>query len=427
MKKEQSVYDVRGLPSEPENAPGLRLLTTPINVASPLLINLVLFLYFIALPFCLTDAKQEYYFTLIVSLIGFTSINVGLLINIGQGRQFFDDHMTAPTVVWGKVAVVLVIAFVTNDLSRIFRFFFDGINQAAYHEIYGNAKSWQLYLLILWVALIFCKYYFYSKLMANSRQVFWTLFVISLLAAIPGRARFELISVAVFFIVYGSLNGYLKLKLYHLILGLMMALIMMPILLIKRNIVGEASFFGIWHLVFDKLANLWSHAGFMNELLISMESPATFEIFNRVVQDHFIHPENGIIRVFLNFIPREIWPDKPLPMQIELARAYNPSGFESGGGVFAGFYGDAYANAGIIGVILLPFLVGLLLNKAHHKAVYQPSKGGTTVAFYAVLVVYFVNAYRGYFSDMTWQVIFLYSVFWFLNKLEEKLNRTENQ
>jgi oligosaccharide repeat unit polymerase len=158
-----------------------------------------------------------------------------------------------------------------------------------------------------------------------------------------------------------------------------------------------------------------------------MEAPATFDIFNRVVQDNFVLPESGVIRVFFNFIPREIWPGKPLPMQIELAREYNPSGFEAGGGVFAGFYGDAYANAGLVGAILLPFLVGLLLNVAYKKAIYRSSIDGVSIGFYAVLVVFFANAYRGYFSDMTWQVILLYGVFWSLSKINHKLNRIKRR
>ena len=398
---------------------GLHYLARPVDVASPLLLNLVLFLYFIVMPFCLVDKRQEYYAALFVAVVGFVSINIGLLIKVGRN----ECSVQMPDFSRGRLAEVIVALFVVYDLLRIFRFLVDGVSQAAYYEDYGKSQGWGLYLLLVWVVLGFCKYYFYSIVLANGRWVFWSIFAISLLAAIPGRVRFELVGVVIFFTIYGALNGYLKLRLYHLVVGVVVAPVLMLLLLIKRDIVGDVGVLQIWHLVFDMLVSLWGHSDLVSALLVSMEAPATFEIFNRVVQDNFVLPESGVIRVFFNFIPREIWPDKPLPMQIELARVYNPSGFASGGGVFANIYGDAYANAGFVGVIFLPFMVGLFLNIAYKKAISKSSMAGVKIGFYSVLVVYFANFYRGYFSDVTWQIILLYCFFWSLNKINHKLNR----
>lgn len=310
----------------------LNFLRRPVDLASPLLLNFVLFLYFIVMPFWLADKRQEYYAALFVAFIGFVSLNIGLLIKV-QHRDWGASDFPR-----GRLAEIFVALFVVYDLLRIFRFLVDGVSQAAYHEDYGKS-GFGLYILLVWVILGFCKYYLYSIILAHGRRVFWMIFAISLLAAIPGRVRFELVGVVVFFVVYGALNGYLVGRLYHLVIGAVVAPILMLLLLIKRDIVGDVDSLRVWRLVFDRLVSLWGNYDLGKELLVSMEAPATFEIFHRVVQDHFVRPESGVIRVFFNFIPREIWPDKPLPMQIELARAYNPSGFNAGGGVFANIYG----------------------------------------------------------------------------------------
>lgn len=389
---------------------GFYYFARPVNVASPLLLNFVLFLYFIVIPFGLLDKSQEYYVAFFVACVGFVSLNVGLLTKVRQA-----DGRVTPDFSRARLVELFVVLFIVYDLLRIFRFLIDGVSQAAYHEGY-NKSGWGLYIILVWVIFGFCKYYLYSVILTRGRRVFWVVFAISLLAAVPGRVRMELVGVVVFFVVYGALNGYLRVRMYHLVVGMVVAPVLMLVLLVKRNIVGNVGFLQVWHSIIDNLAILWRNSDLSRGLLVSMEAPATFEIFTQVVKDQFVLPESGVVRVFFNFIPRELWPDKPLPMQIELARIYNPSGFEAGGGVFANIYGDAYANAGIFGVILLPFLVGLLLNIAYKNAT-SSSVSGVSIGFYAVLVVYFANFYRGYFSDMTWQIIMLGGVFWFFNKI----------
>jgi hypothetical protein len=398
----------------------MRFLARPVNVASPLLLNLILFLYFIALPFYLTNKRHEYYAAIFLATIGFISLNIALLINSKN-----IEHLT-PKLTWGQAPEILLIIFIAFDILKIFNFLLHGVSQSAYSEDYGKVKGWNLYFLLAWAAFGFCKYYFYSIIIAKNQRVFWLIFLVSLLAAFPGRARFEIISTILFFVIFGSIKNYIRLKSWHIFAGIIISPILMLLLLIKRNIIGDFNLPQVFNLIFDNLINLWRDADLSRELLVSMEAPATFEIFNQVVNDNFVRPENGVLRVFFNFIPRELWPDKPLPMQIELARAYNPSGFEAGGGVFAGIYGDAYANAGMIGVILMPFLVGLLLNKSYKNAITKSQKSSVNIGLYSVLVIYFANFYRGYFSDMTWQIILLYGVFWILNKFNNNLVNINN-
>lgn len=74
----------------------------------------------------------------------------------------------------------------------------------------------------------------------------------------------------------------------------------------------------------------------------------------------------------------------------------------------------------------MPFLVGLLLNKSYKNAITNSSASSVNIGLYSVLVIYFANFYRGYFSDMTWQIILLYGVFWILNKLNNNLVNINN-
>jgi len=394
----------------------LNFLRRPVDITSPFLLNFILFLYFIIMPFWVADKSQEHYVALIVAFFGFASLNIGLLIKVRpMDNSVISDFSRA------KMVDIFVIFFVGYDLLRFFDFLLNGASQVSYHQIYSK-HGWGLYILLFWVMLGFLKYYCYSLILSRGRKIFWILFLISLCSASVGRARFELVSVVMFFVIFGVLNDYLRIRLYQLMVGLVVAPVFMLFLLIKRNIVGDFNFLQMWNLIFEKLKVLWGDSDMSRELLVSMEAPATFEIFTRVIEDKFVRPESGVIRIFFNFIPRELWPEKPLPMQIELARIYNPSGFEAGGGVFANIYGDSYANAGIFGVVLLPFLVGLLLNIAYKNASSPSSVNAVSVGFYAVLVVYFANFYRGYFSDMTWQVILLYVIFWLSNQFLGRFN-----
>jgi hypothetical protein len=283
-----------------------------------------------------------------------------------------------------------------------------------YHLEYLGRDGASQYLLIPAYILTFAKYYIYSLACGKSKSLFWAAFFLTLTVALFGRVRFEIISAIVFFAILGNYNKFLIISKYFAIILAVASPLIMYFLLIKRDYVGPLELSLIGAAIFSEVYEAWNSGRLFEGVRTSMESFYTFDIYNRVIMDGFISPDNGFFRLFYTLIPREYWPEKPLPMQIELAKAYNQSSYSNGGGVFASIYGDAYANAGFVGVVIFPFLTGLLIGRAYKNTRADPS--WRNIGFYALIVTYLINAYRGYFSDMAWQVVLLYICWYFFGK-----------
>lgn len=96
--------------------------------------------------------------------------------------------------------------------------------------------------------------------------------------------------------------------------------------------------------------------------------------------------------IFIFWIPRFVWPDKPTMLGYWLIREFQ-SGFSAGHSTSFGFAGDAYADFGIIGGIIFSFFFGYviyLLDKRRKKALVN----NYNVLFYAITYPFVFMAMR---------------------------------
>jgi hypothetical protein len=291
----------------------------------------------------MTSQKSEYLLSFLISIIGCSALFIGVKISspsINSSQAGQEKH---------GVAVIAAVAFLSSDAIKIIILLIGDHSYIQYHLEYLGRDGASQYLLIPAYILTFAKYYIYSLACGKSKSLFWAAFFLTLTVALFGRVRFEIISAIVFFAILGNYNKFLIISKYFAIILAVASPLIMYFLLIKRDYVGPLELSLIGAAIFSEVYEAWNSGRLFEGVRTSMESFYTFDIYNRVIMDGFISPDNGFFRLFYNLIPREYWPEKPLPMQIELAKAYNQSSYSNGGGVFASIYGDAYANAGFVG------------------------------------------------------------------------------
>ncbi|WP_054942738.1 O-antigen polymerase [Paenibacillus ihuae] len=380
----------------------------------PNYLNLFLFIYFIILPFIFAVHKVEYIIPLIVACIGFFSFLIGSKLNINidfLSNEFHDTNF--------KKLILLI--FLLIDINSILSYFFVGINQNAYNLGYlDSAGSNTLYKQIIITGLSFVKFYIYAGYMKNNKKLFFVIAFLSVLAAITGRVRFDIVKSLIFFGLFGISFNYIKVGWVKILIALIMSPFFMLITLIKRDYVGSIDFISLISVIKNMMIKFNENNYLWDMLKMSMESFATFDIYKNVINDGFVSPVNGVIRIIFNFIPRSIWVEKPLPLQIVLASRYNESAYLAGGGIFANIFGDAFINGGIFMVVIFMFILGMISNYLYKVSIKATTTKSLCVAAYAIFIIFFFNFYRGYLSDMTWQFILFFVVFKVLNMFEKR-------
>jgi hypothetical protein len=144
-------------------------------------------------------------------------------------------------------------------------------------------------------------------------------------------------------------------------------------------------------------------------LKISAESFRSFEDLTNVIQDNFIHPESGVIRIFFMPISRELWPDKPESISRILAKEYSYNQYVAGGGTVATIFGDTFINGHILGVIFLLLMLGYV-SKAIYNTMIQNhdisiEQRSILIMAYCMFVFDFLHYFRGFFSEYYWKTI----------------------
>jgi hypothetical protein len=90
------------------------------------------------------------------------------------------------------------------------------------------------------------------------------------------------------------------------------------------------------------------------------------------------------LELFYFWIPRSIWPEKPLSLSLEFGNTYLSSHFERRESYFSPtLLGDAYMNFGGFGIVIVYFVLGYLLRRWYRWA-YGPSARPETIVLYAI-------------------------------------------
>ncbi|MFW5403941.1 O-antigen polysaccharide polymerase Wzy [Pectobacterium carotovorum] len=151
-----------------------------------------------------------------------------------------------------------------------------------------------------------------------------------------------------------------------------------------------------------------------------MRSSAASDVYKRQIKDSFIRIENGVLRTPFMFVPRSIWPDKPESISRVISFSYNPSQYNTGGGTVATLFGDMYINGGFIAVIILCGFLGFFARLIYNTASYTKESYYAEcfkVALYSFFTYYTLHFYRGFFSEMLWQLLLVIMSLFFLRVL----------
>lgn len=143
-------------------------------------------------------------------------------------------------------------------------------------------------------------------------------------------------------------------------------------------------------------------------------------IIRRYVLDNGATLGRQLLGVLLFFVPRKIWPTKPIGTG---ATVIGPVMSQSFANVSAPLIGEAYVNGGMLGTIVMGFIVGIMTGSADNK--YWKTKD----EFARVRMIYPFNLLQFFFmmrGDLlsSWAYFFatyfVGSVIWKLSVIEEK-------
>lgn len=90
-----------------------------------------------------------------------------------------------------------------------------------------------------------------------------------------------------------------------------------------------------------------------------------------------------LLRVITQFVPRALWPSKPLDVGVELGRLSNPYTIS---GTPAGFLAEMYMNFNFVGVLVGAFLLGVLLNFLYRRWLPARHVSALSVVLYALTI-----------------------------------------
>lgn len=100
-------------------------------------------------------------------------------------------------------------------------------------------------------------------------------------------------------------------------------------------------------------------------------------------QDVPLHFGATLLRIVTQFIPRALWPAKPLDLGVELGRLSNPYSIS---GTPAGYLPEMYMNFHIVGVIVGAFVLGYLLHRLYQLFMLSREHRVLMIVIYAVSI-----------------------------------------
>lgn len=181
-----------------------------------------------------------------------------------------------------------------------------------------------------------------------------------------GGTRYPLL-----FSLVGFLVIYLKFEKFTIRRGIFLFVPTFILIIVSANIMktyrtGGAGFDIVVQNVIEDVFSRDDSNNLIYSLASSMSPEGVVQSYSKMVeyfedQPHQLGVNTGF--VFYFWIPRSIWNDKPTMLGHWLIRKYGDSGFGSGHSASFGFAGEFYADFGIVGAILLSFLMGIGLKK----------------------------------------------------------------
>ncbi|XEH12454.1 hypothetical protein NMD84_10460 [Edwardsiella tarda] len=182
----------------------------------------------------------------------------------------------------------------------------------------------------------------------------------------------------------------------------------------------------------DQIKTIYNYLDFhtlMQNVVVSMETFRSYDIYVRIINEGFIHIESGFIRLFFMIIPRNIWTEKPESVSRIISHNYFPEQYYGGGGTVANIFGDAYINGGVLAVIIILFFWGgiskIIYNTTIKRLYLYESDSKTRafiITFYLLYLMESIQYFRGFMSESFWRLLYLIAITLILSKIFRRKN-----
>lgn len=286
--------------------------------------------------------------------------------------------------------------------------FFIGAETGPYVDKYAHTSQLSLYMQLIDKPLKLVFLFLLSSIVYDSRRNYLLVSIIYLLISLTSNTRLDFVLSAIYWIGYGAYLGFFRIRLVYVIISLFLFPFLATILLIKRVMQFESN--NIFD-IFSELYEVLSIDTIIDSMDQGVEFLNTYSIGLSVINENFIHPMSGYIRIIFMWIPRTIWPTKPESVSRIIAKEYVPNAYFSGGGQTAGPIGDAFINAGVLGVVIIWFFTGFFSSKNYNilKSYYHIPPSNYKIYIWLIyfnFISYMVYVMRGFGSDFFWVFLF---------------------
>ncbi|MFS6801880.1 O-antigen polymerase [Edwardsiella tarda] len=374
------------------------------------------FSFFIFLPFSINE-RDGSILGLIIAVIGMFSFYIG-----GRTKKRFSiNNVYFPRLFDFFAKIILVYYFYMT-----IHFFLEKIEVVSYTESYLNVDYLAIYLKVFDVFAGFLSFYILSNYVGNNKKKFIFVAILSITVNLHSNTRLNLILPAIFWMGYGYYFGFIKLTFLRIFSLLLLSPIVFTFLLLKRVMMGQ------YDSYIDQIKTIYNYLDFhtlMQNVVVSMETFRSYDIYVRIINEGFIHIESGFIRLFFMIIPRNIWTEKPESVSRIISHNYFPEQYYGGGGTVANIFGDAYINGGVLAVIIILFFWGgiskIIYNTTIKRLYLYESDSKTRafiITFYLLYLMESIQYFRGFMSESFWRLLYLIAITLILSKIFRRKN-----
>lgn len=243
--------------------------------------------------------------------------------------------------------------------------------------------------------------------------------VLSLLAAGRGATFYLLIAYGVVYVFARSARVSWKHVLYIGAAGIFFSFLNF-LLSIVRVVVSSTSW--EWTDLVDAVNFSESAGKFEDIFILASWDYSVFDVFVTIINElneHTFGVTN--MQYFLSYVPRVLWPDKPLDQgfMLYVTNKFYGDVFSLNGSTFAGtLAGEGYLNFGIIGVIVYSFVFSMVLYRIYRKAC--RSFESNSIIIYALAFPFSQQVVRGGLDVMINFGLLILIPLWFLRKILNK-------
>ncbi|MDB3916504.1 hypothetical protein N9372_02300 [Alphaproteobacteria bacterium] len=386
-----------------------------IDLFSPMQIFFFLFVFFIIIPQVITYqvglASLIDIWILLICLIGSLAFYFG-----NKHKHKLKFKSVRNTQIISYIAVIFLIIDVISGIQ-----IFVSKEVHEYNTSFLVNDHSNIYKQLIYLVLLYIKYYTISILIARRQKLFWIAFLVEFFCYISSPVRLIALMPVVIFTIYGFYRSYIKITFLRSIVALCLLPFVLGALLLGRGISGNHSFFRtMLDIISDFDLERFSHI-----LPIALESFMSYSYLRAVIVDNFVAIESGLLRNAFLFISRSIWHEKPESISRIIAERYNNQQYNEGGGSVATIFGDGFINLHIVGVFLICLIAGYSLKLVYNGINIKDNvrEQSIRLMLYALSVHQFLFFFRGFMSETYWKFLILILVFKFLNALNLNFKR----